>query len=94
MSKSSKGCIYSKEVILKGIRSKNAKPVEVFTLDGGFVGVWENKAECCRDLGLLRNKIAECLRGATLTHRGYKFKLQGKDFARTIDKRYKVINNT
>jgi group I intron endonuclease len=94
MSKSSKGCVYSKEVILKGIRSRNTKPVEVFTLDGIFVGIWENKSECCRELGLLVNKMAECLNGTTLSHRGYKFKLQGLDFARTTDKRYKVINNT
>jgi group I intron endonuclease len=94
MSNSAKGRTFSEQSISKSNESKGSKSVEVFTVLGDYVGIWNNKSKCARELGLLLGSIIKCLNGTTLSHRGYKFKLQGLDFARTTDKRYKVINNT
>jgi group I intron endonuclease len=90
ISTSNTGKVYTKETIEKSIKSKNSEPVLVYKLDGSFVGEWLNKAECSRDLGLLHNKIHDCINGVVSQHRGYKFKLKSQShFSKTKDNRFK-----
>lgn len=90
ISVSNMGKVVTKDVVLKSIKSKGAIPLEVYNLKGEYIGTWDNKSECSRTLGLLNNKIHDCLNGVYYSHRGYRFKLNGMEFPLFVDGRTTV----
>lgn len=66
---------FTEEKLQALIQRTNFKEFAVFDSDGGFIGIWNSRPECGKELGINHSAIGKCLKGTHKQSKGYRFYL-------------------
>ena len=56
-----------------------AKPIDVYDIEGNYIATYPNQSEAARVLGLKQQYISKCCNGNQFQSQGFRFAISGKD---------------